>query len=393
MGKNLCDVLRGLKPVILILVVQAALAGVIVFYKLAVIDGMSMRVLITFRFIFATACLIPLAFILESRNTGTSTSGSWFKSTITIYHDSSLVRKSIAKLTWKIVFQGALSGLFGGALAPNLFIASLSLTSATFTTAMSNLVPIATFILAVILRMERLGIRTLAGQANGGHFRQHRWSNDSYILQRTRDKPLVNRHKLSQRWWRSGNQETCRAWQSVVRFIASSRCLRIFRNLAKMGENFPFIYSSSALMCITASFQATIYTIIVERNWSSWKLGWNIRLLSAFYTGAIGTALTVVLITWCLRLRGPLFVSIFNPLTTVYVAIVGSLILNERLNIGSISGSVLIILGVYVVLWGKAKEKKISAQLTLAESPKESEAVDVVIQDTNQSCDTSKANS
>ncbi|MBA0685671.1 hypothetical protein Goari_013323, partial [Gossypium aridum] len=55
MGKNLCEMVERMKVVIVLLVVQAALAGVIVFYKLALVEGMSMRVLIAYRFIFATA--------------------------------------------------------------------------------------------------------------------------------------------------------------------------------------------------------------------------------------------------------------------------------------------------------------------------------------------------
>ncbi|EOX92385.1 hypothetical protein QUC31_003615 [Theobroma cacao] len=372
MSKNFSDLLRGLKPVILILVVQAALGGVIVFYKLAVIYGMSVRVLVAYRFIFATACVIPLALILE--------------------------RKSKAKLTWKIVFQGFLSGLFGGALGPNLFIASLSLTSATFATAVSNLVPVATLILAVILRLESLGIRKLAGQAKlvgiflsiGGAMiltfykgeEINLWSTNINIAQHGADQ-ATRKHALL------GNQV-------LGSLLALAACVSFaiwYIIQAKISENYPYIYSSTVLMCIAASVQATIYTIIAERNWSAWKLGWNIRLLSAVYTGAIGTALTVVLMTWCLRLRGPLFVSIFNPFTLVFVAIVGSLILNERLNTGSILGSVLIVIGVYVVLWGKAKEMKDSTHLALQEYPAESEAVDVVIsslQETHQICDTNK---
>ncbi|KAK6259035.1 hypothetical protein SCA6_013509 [Theobroma cacao] len=372
MSKNFSDLLRGLKPVILILVVQAALGGVIVFYKLAVIYGMSVRVLVAYRFIFATACVIPLALILE--------------------------RKSKAKLTWKIVFQGFLSGLFGGALGPNLFIASLSLTSATFATAVSNLVPVATLILAVILRLESLGIRKLAGQAKlvgiflsiGGAMiltfykgeEINLWSTNINLAKHGADH-ATRKHALL------GNQV-------LGSLLALAACVSFaiwYIIQAKISENYPYIYSSTVLMCIAASVQATIYTIIAERNWSAWKLGWNIRLLSAVYTGAIGTALTVVLMTWCLRLRGPLFVSIFNPFTLVFVAIVGSLILNERLNTGSILGSVLIVIGVYVVLWGKAKEMKDSTHLALQEYPAESEAVDVVIsslQETHQICDTNK---
>ncbi|XVE86604.1 hypothetical protein DITRI_Ditri18aG0047300 [Diplodiscus trichospermus] len=373
MGKSFCDLLRGLKPVILLLVVQAALAGVIIFYKLAVIDGMSMRVLIAYRFMFASACVIPLALILE--------------------------RESKSKLTRKVVFLGFLSGLFGGALAPNLFIASLSLTSATFASALGNLVPIATLILAVILRLERLGIRTLGGQAKlvgtflsiGGAMvltfykglEVNLWSTNINLAKNGGDH-ITNRKPAA-----LGNQLL-----GSLLGLASSVSFGIwYIIMAKMGEKYPFMYSTTALLCITASIQATIYSIIAERNWSAWKLGWNIRLLSAVYTGTIGTTLTVVLMSWCVRLKGPLFVSIFNPLTLVYVAIVGSLILNERLTIGSILGSLMIILGVYVVLWGKAKEKKTPSaqQAPPAKHPKESEAVEVVIQDTNRSCDTSNA--
>ncbi|KAK8566156.1 hypothetical protein V6N13_021227 [Hibiscus sabdariffa] len=100
--------------------------------------------------------------------------------------------------------------------------------------------------------------------------------------------------------------------------------------------------------------------------------------------GGIGTGLTVVLMSWCLRLRGPLFVSIFNPLTLVYVAIVGSLIFNEKLSIGSILGSVIMVIGVYVVLWGKTKEKKTPAQFA---PPAELETLNVVIQESDRGCD------
>lgn len=307
-------------------------------------------------------------------------------------------RESKAKLTRKVVVQGFFAGLFGGALAPNLVIASLSLTSATFASAMSNLVPIATFILAVILRMERLGIRTFGGQVKlvgtflsigGAMFLTfykgkeiNLWSTNINLSKHGADH-VTTKHAVL------GNQ-------LLGSLLALGSCVSFavwYIIIAKIGKNYPFMYSTTALMCFAASIQATVYSIIADRNWSAWKLGWNVRLFCAVYTGAIGTTLTVVLMSWCLRLKGPLFVSIFNPLTLIYVAIVGSLIFNEKLTIGSIIGSVLIIAGVYVVLWGKAKEKKTSStQLeTPAQGPTESKALDIVIQDTDQSCNTSKA--
>ncbi|GMI67188.1 Usually multiple acids move in and out Transporters 24 [Hibiscus trionum] len=368
MENKLCEILERGKVVIVLLVVQAALAGVIVFYKLAVVEGMSMRVLIAYRFIFATACVTPLAFVFE--------------------------RESKASLTWKVLFLGVLSGLFGGALGPNLFIASLSLTSSTYATAMSNLVPIATFIFAVVLRMERVGMKTLGGQGKlvgtllsiGGAMILTFYKGKEIVVWSTNIN-LIKRH--------GSTKHAAAADQVLGSLLALGSCVAFaiwYIIQAKMSEVYPFTYSASALFCITASLQATLYTIITERNWSAWKLGWNLRLLSAVFTGVIGTGLTVVLMSWCLRLRGPLFVSIFNPLTLVYVAIVGSLIFNEKLSIGSILGSVIIVVGVYVVLWGKAKEKKTPTQLAApAERPAEPETLNVVIQDTDQNCDPRKA--
>lgn len=68
--ESACNVLHGLKPTILMVVVQFAFAGVNVFYKLAVNDGMNLRVIVAYRFLFASAFITPLAFVLER---------SWFE--------------------------------------------------------------------------------------------------------------------------------------------------------------------------------------------------------------------------------------------------------------------------------------------------------------------------
>lgn len=57
--------LHELKPVLLMVLAQFSFAGVNVFYKLATYDGMSLRVIVAYRFIFATVFLTPLALIFE----------------------------------------------------------------------------------------------------------------------------------------------------------------------------------------------------------------------------------------------------------------------------------------------------------------------------------------
>ena len=57
--------LDGLKPALMMLIVQIAFASVNVMYKVAFNHGMSVRVLTAYRLIFASAFTIPLALILE----------------------------------------------------------------------------------------------------------------------------------------------------------------------------------------------------------------------------------------------------------------------------------------------------------------------------------------
>ena len=59
------NVMTGLKPVLAMVVVQMSLGGINIMYKLAKNDGMSMKVLIAYRYMFATAFMVPLALIFD----------------------------------------------------------------------------------------------------------------------------------------------------------------------------------------------------------------------------------------------------------------------------------------------------------------------------------------
>ena len=59
------NTVHDLKPAILMVAVYVAYAGLNVTYKLAVNDGMNLKVVVAYRFIFASAFMVPLALILE----------------------------------------------------------------------------------------------------------------------------------------------------------------------------------------------------------------------------------------------------------------------------------------------------------------------------------------
>lgn len=357
MKNNLCNVVQGLKPTLLMVMVQIAFAGVNVLYKLAVNDGMSLRIVVAYRFVFATAFIAPIAFIVE--------------------------RKKRAKMTWTILFQSFLCGLFGGSLAQNFYLQALTLTSATFASAMANLIPAVTFIMAVSLGMEKLNLRTKAGKAKilgtltgiGGAMvltfvKGVEIKMGSFHLNLLHHQNGVGSHTIS----------TANTISGSLCALASAISYALWLIIqAKMSERYPTHYSSTTLISFWASLISIVLALCFERDLSQWKLGWNIRLLTVAYAGIVVSGAMVAVISWCVHMRGPLFASVFTPLMLLMVALAGCTMLNEKLHLGSIIGAVLIVCGLYAVVWGKSKEMKKKNQLVPSKNPHEFDPVEIVV--------------
>lgn len=95
--------------------------------------------------------------------------------------------------------------------------------------------------------------------------------------------------------------------------------------------------------------------------------------------GIVVSGSVVIVISWCIRMRGPLFVSVFNPLQLLLVAVFAYLFLDEKLYFGSVFGAVLIVCGLYAVLWSKGIEMKKKTQLLSLKIKVENEAVELVL--------------
>ncbi|XP_050136242.1 WAT1-related protein At1g25270-like isoform X2 [Malus sylvestris] len=307
--KQMCcstSIVQGLKPVLMMLVVQTAYTGMNIFYKLVAEVGMSLTVLVAYRNMFSAALMLPLALICE--------------------------RKSRPKLTLDILLQGFLSGLLG--------LESLALaTHAGRAKVVGTLVCIGGTMLFTFYKGKPIAM----------------WSTHFNLLRNClhESSHVASLHK---------NTHT----QLLGSFLAlcsstSFACWLIFQT--KMTKRYPCHYSSTALMSLMASIQSVVFALCKERDWNQWKLGWDIRLLAALYTGVVTTGLVVTLTAWCVRMRGPLFVSVFNPLCLLLIAFAAPLLLNEKLYLGSILGGLLVVCGLYTVLWGKSKEMKMMTQL------------------------------
>ncbi|KAI8018476.1 WAT1-related protein [Camellia lanceoleosa] len=120
--------------------------------------------------------------------------------------------------------------------------------------------------------------------------------------------------------------------------------------------SYPNHLSLSAWMCFMAALQSAAVAFFLEPNPEAWKLHSYLELSCCLYAGIVGSAVSFFVQAWCISRRGPLFSAMFNPLCTVIVTIFATIFLHEELYVGSLIGGVGVILGLYVVLWGKAKD-------------------------------------
>ncbi|XP_047047460.1 WAT1-related protein At1g09380-like [Lolium rigidum] len=329
----------GLMPTVAMLLVQIGFAGNNLLSKMALDNGASPYVLISCRSLIAALFLAPFAVYFE--------------------------RNKWMMITKKVIMQILLSSTLGMAVSEVLFFVGFKYTSPTIACAIGNIVPALTFVIAATLKMEPVRVQTPAGQAKvvgtlvcvGG----------SMIMPFYKG-PLL---KLwaSPIHWRYAEHTTGAAAPPtnsglgdlliILSAVAWAAWL-IMQN--KTSEDFSAPYTSTTIMSLIVSAESAGVSAAVDRSLSVWNIGLGINLYSVLYMGIVGWGIMFVVMTWCIQVRGPLFVSMFNPVVLVAVALLGWAILDEKLHVGSVIGSALIVSGLYMVLWGKASEMSRLAQ-------------------------------
>ncbi|KAL4334325.1 hypothetical protein GQ457_07G013280 [Hibiscus cannabinus] len=116
------------------------------------------------------------------------------------------------------------------------------------------------------------------------------------------------------------------------------------------------VFSTSWLMCSISSVFCVASAMIRESDWSAWRLHANMSLTTIIFTVIFGFGAIVVIVTWCTEARGPTFISSFTTLSLIFTTLFGSLLLGEEIHVGSIIGAIVIMVGVYITLWGRNAE-------------------------------------
>ncbi|KAH7567203.1 hypothetical protein JRO89_XS07G0031700 [Xanthoceras sorbifolium] len=131
---------------------------------------------------------------------------------------------------------------------------------------------------------------------------------------------------------------------------------------APVLKKYPARLSVTSYTCFFGLIQFLIIAAIFERDTQAWVFHNGGEVFTILYAGVVASGIAFAVQIWCIDRGGPVFVAVYQPVQTLVVAIMASFALGEEFYLGGIIGAVLIILGLYLVLWGKSEEKKFAIQ-------------------------------
>ncbi|KAJ9182259.1 hypothetical protein P3X46_006274 [Hevea brasiliensis] len=324
------DLYRRFKPHLLMVLAQIGYTFLYFITEASFEHGMNPYVYVTYRHIVAGLVMLPFAYFLE--------------------------RKQRPKLTIALFVEIFILSLLGVGLTLNMYFASLRCTSPTFVASMVNTIASLTFTIAVALRLEGLDLGNPRGKAKvlgtlvslagvmtmtfyKGPIVENLWH------------PLIHIHRKA-----SSNHES---WLKGS-ILAVASC--IFWSMwyimqAFTLKRYPAQLSLTTWMSFVGAAQSAFFTLIVERRKAAWLIGYNIDFWSTVYGAVVVSGLIVFIQLWCTDVKGPVFVTMFNPISTILVAIFAYFVLGEKLYLGSILGAAVVIIGLYLLLWGKEDQQ------------------------------------
>ncbi|XP_027101353.1 WAT1-related protein At2g39510 [Coffea arabica] len=329
--------LKHANPYLAMIFVQVGFAGSAIIAKSALNQGMSHYALSIYRNLIAAVAFAPFAVVLE--------------------------RKVRPRMTFSVLWKILLLGLLEPVIDQNLYYAAMKYTTATFTAAMTNMVPALTFLLAWILRLEQVNLRRIHGLV--------KIAGTAVTVGGAMIMTLVKGPTIGLPWTKADtgvHSSTVANPQDPIKgalmLAAGCFCWANFYNLQAITlKSYPAGLSLTSMICMAGALQAIVVTLVAERgNSSIWSIHFDTILLCYVYCGLINSGVTYYVTGLILRSKGPVFVAAFNPLSMVIVAIMSSFILSEQLNFGRVFGAVIIMLGLYLVIWGKSKDKCLSSK-------------------------------
>ncbi|XP_057463953.1 WAT1-related protein At5g40240-like isoform X2 [Actinidia eriantha] len=320
---------RSALPLAAMISVECTAVGLSTLSKAAMTKGMSTYVFIVYYNALSTIILFP--FIVS--------------------------RKKRASLTISLVCRFFLLSLLGS-LAQMLGYTGLKFGSPTLSHAMSNLIPVFTYLLAIIFSMEDFDFGSSSGVAKllGALVSVL----GAFIIALYKGKQILMTSSPSEFPHRLLYSQQSN-WALGGLLLASCYVLAAMRIIFQTAvvREFPEKITIVFFFCFFSTILCGSFSLLMERNPNKWKLRPDIELIAITCSAIFGGLFRNGVQIWCLQEKGPVFVAMFSPLGIAIAVAMGVLFLGDHVYFGSVVGAVIITLGFYTVMWGKAIERRL----------------------------------
>ncbi|WJX12279.1 hypothetical protein P8452_02794 [Trifolium repens] len=296
---------QRVKPFAIVILLQILFAIMNILTKLAMNNGMSNFVFVSYRNIIAFLVISPFA----------------------IYHE----RDRWPEMTFSVFMKILALNVLGPIMDQDLYFLGMKYSTATLATALSNTLPGMTFVLAYITGRENVDITSKPSQAK--------------IL---------------------GTIITALG-ATVMTLVKGPILFGTVEANTHIHHHDGFHTILGVVFILSSTLSSAFSNILQTSTLSELNLPWSvfeldIKLLAAIYAGIFCSGLGFYLRGQVMQARGPVFGTMFSPVCMILVATSSYVFLDEEQLLGRVIGALIICLGLYCVVWGINKDNNLRRQ-------------------------------
>ncbi|XP_061338614.1 WAT1-related protein At5g40230-like isoform X3 [Gastrolobium bilobum] len=303
-------------PFAAMVIVEFLDVGLATLSKAAMSRGMSHFVFVVYSNALATLILLPSSFIINRSKLLSLSPLFLFTNTIKFF--SSCLQKINKTPPFFLPSLQILPPwpcwICSITVMQNCVFTGISYSSPTLGSAMSNLTPAITFVLAVIFRMEKLDIGSSISQIKiMGTVLS---ISGALLVTLYKGTPIGSfRIEPSPSQPSPSMLAEISSWVIGGIFLAIASLSLAVWNIAQAAilKGYPSQLTIVAFYCLFGTIQCAILSVIVVRDSNAWNLKPDIELISILYSATFGSVVTFSVLTWCINRKGPVFVTMFKP--------------------------------------------------------------------------------